>query len=295
MKSSLKFALVGHPVEHSISPELHAAAYQSLGASHVYEKRDCPDEAAVRWEVDALRRGELAGINVTVPWKRVALALADRRHELADQIGAANVLVREPDGAIVAYNTDALALATELRSGTPPRGVGIIGSGGAARAAVAASRALGAERILVIGRRWAADSPRDSWANAADFAALGAQVLAWPTQDRGSEWGTGVVDCDVVVQATSAGMKGADDGHVVSRVVPWSRLAPGVLAYDVVYNPPVTPFLVAARVHGIEARGGLGMLVGQAAHSIELWLGVQAPRAAMAEAAERALFPKSPA
>ena len=86
-------------------------------------------------------------------------------------------------------------------------------------------------------------------------------------------------------------MKGADDCHVGSRVVPWSRLAPGALAYDVVYNPPVTPFLVAARAHGIEARGGLGMLVGQAALSIELWLGVQAPRAAMAEAAARALFP----
>jgi shikimate dehydrogenase len=294
MSSALRFALIGHPVAHSISPELHGAAYASLGASHAYEKRDCPDEAAVRREVEALRRGDLAGINVTVPWKRVALALADRQHELAAQIGAANVLVREADGAIAAYNTDALALATELRGTSAPRAVGIIGSGGAARAAVAASRSLGADRVLVIGRRWVGGSSRDNWANASDFAALGAVVMAWPTAEGGSEWDAQVLDCDVIVQATSAGMKGADDGQLVSRVVPWSRLGADVIAYDVVYNPPVTPFLVAARAHGIEGRGGLGMLVGQAALSIELWLGVVAPRAAMAEAAERALALKSP-
>src|SRR5687768_4730055 len=127
MSSALRFALIGHPVAQSISPELHGAAYVSLGASHTYEKRDCPDEAAVRREVEALRRGDLAGINVTVPWKRLALALADRQHELAAQIGAANVLVREVGGAIAAYNTDALALAAELRGRSAPRAVAIIG------------------------------------------------------------------------------------------------------------------------------------------------------------------------
>jgi shikimate dehydrogenase len=295
MSRSLKFALIGHPVAHSISPQLHHAAYDSLGAAHVYEKRDCPDEAAVRREVEALRSGDLAGINVTVPWKRVALGLADRRHELAAQIGAANVLVREPDGAIHAYNTDALALAGELRVKSAPGAVAIIGSGGAARAAVAASRSLGAERIFLIGRRWTDDVPRDGWANAADFTALGASVMAWPKPGSGSDWDAGVVDADVIVQATSAGMKGADDGQAVSDVVPWKRLRPGVIAYDVVYNPPVTPFLVSARAHVADARGGLGMLVGQAALSIELWLGVPAPREAMADAAERALSLKSPA
>ena len=117
--------------------------------------------------------------------------------------------------------------------------------------------------------------------------------MAWPKPDLQSDWDAHVVSSDVIVQATSAGMKGADDGRIVGDVVPWSRLAPGVLAYDVVYNPPLTPFLAAAKAHGVEARGGLGMLVGQAALSIELWLGVQAPRQAMSEAAERRLSLKS--
>ena len=182
MTSALRFALIGHPVAHSISPELHQAAYESLGAAHSYEKLDCPDEPAVRREVEALRRGELAGINVTVPWKRLALALADRRHELAAQIGAANVLVREADGAIVAYNTDALALAEELGGRAPPRSVAIIGSGGAARAAVAASRSLGADRIAVIGRRWVAGVLQDTWANAADFRRWARSP--WPGRSR---------------------------------------------------------------------------------------------------------------
>ena len=293
--SSRRFLLIGHPVGHSISPELHQAAYASLGAAHVYEKRDCPDEAAVKSEVNALRRGDLAGINVTVPWKRLALGLADRVDELAAQIGAANVLVREPRGQIAAYNTDALALTVELRRDRPPRSVAIIGSGGAARAAVAASRALGADRIVVIGRRWTEPAARDTWANAEDFRALGATVVAWPAPGGGSEWEALAAASDIVLQATSAGMKGADDGRAVSDVVPWSRLARGALAYDVVYNPLQTPFLAAAGAHGFEARGGLGMLVGQAALSIELWLGVAAPREAMADAAERALSLKSPA
>ena len=291
MTAALTFALIGHPVAHSISPELHHAAYRALGAPHVYEKRDCPDEPAVRREVDALRRGNIAGINVTVPWKRLALALADRQHELAAQIGAANVLVREADGAIVAYNTDALALAAELGGRAPPRSVAIIGSGGAARAAVAASCSLGADRIAVIGRRWTAGVLEDTWANAADFSALGAIVMAWPKPGVPSDWTAHVAGSEVVVQATSAGMQGADSGEVVTEIVPWSRLAPGVLAYDVVYNPPVTPFLARrTRRTACEARGGLGMLVGQAALSIELWLGVQAPRDAMARCRPGALL-----
>ncbi len=279
MSESRRFVLIGHPVSHSISPELHRAAYRALGLPHVYEKVDCPDEAAAELAIDALRRGEVSGINVTVPWKRLALGAADRQDELARQIGAANVLVREADGAIAAYNTDALALATELASVVPaPRAVAIIGNGGAARAAVAASRKLGAERVSVVARRW-------SESLAADFSALGATAIAWPVSGHLTEFEAS----EIVIQASSAGMLGADPGEVVAAIVPWTELPAGALAYDVVYNPPLTAFLAAAATHGVRALGGLGMLVGQAAHSIELWLGGTAPRAAMDQAAHQAL------
>jgi shikimate dehydrogenase len=285
MSESRRFLLIGHPVAHSISPELHAAAYRTLGVPHVYEKTDCPDEAAAERAIDALRRAEVGGINVTVPWKRLALKAADRQDDLARQIGAANVLLRAADGAIEAYNTDALALVEELAHDVPaPRVAAIIGSGGAARAAVTACRKLGAARVNVVARRFSAEL-------SADFRALGATPLGWPESGTAAE----LEAADVVVQATSAGMVGADPGELVARIVPWSRLAPGALAYDVVYNPAQTPFLAAAAGHGVRARGGLGMLVGQAALSIELWLGVTAPRADMARAAQAALARRSAA
>jgi shikimate dehydrogenase len=84
-------------------------------------------------------------------------------------------------------------------------------------------------------------------------------------------------------------MHGADPGDVVRDIVPWLRLDRGVLAYDLVYNPPVTPFLEAARAAGLIVEGGLGMLVGQAALAIELWLGMAPPRDEMRRAAEHAL------
>ena len=78
MSRPLTFVLLGHPVAHSVSPAIHGAAYRALGAPHRYEVRDCPTPEHVRAQVEAIRSGALAGANVTVPWKRLALELADR-------------------------------------------------------------------------------------------------------------------------------------------------------------------------------------------------------------------------
>jgi shikimate dehydrogenase len=94
---------------------------------------------------------------------------------------------------------------------------------------------------------------------------------------------------DVIVQATSAGMHGADSGRAVADVIPWAKLPAGALAYDLVYNPPDTEFVRAARAHGLVASHGLGMLIGQAALAIEIWLGTAPPLEPLREAAEAAL------
>jgi shikimate dehydrogenase len=95
-----------------------------------------------------------------------------------------------------------------------------------------------------------------------------------------------VRDADVIVQATSAGMRGAEPGDAVRDIVPWEELGSGVLALDLVYNPPLTPFLNAALAAGLRVEGGLGMLVGQAALAMERWLSITAPRDVMRSAAE---------
>jgi shikimate dehydrogenase len=259
----MRFVLLGDPVAHSRSPAMHAAAYRALGLDHTYEAvRVGPDELGA-W-VEKLRRGEVAGINVTVPHKRAALAFADEVDEVARACDACNVLALR-DGRVVAYDTDVPALALELRDGrTEGGGTAIVlGSGGAARAAVAALRALGAAKIVTRARRvGASERRRDQDAD---------EPLAPTGSERGARW---------IVQATSAGMTGADPGEAVAGAVRFD-LAPDALALDVVYEPPETPFLAAARAAGLRAKNGLGMLARQGALAFEIWLGRPAPLEAM--------------
>lgn len=289
------FALFGHPVSHSLSPSIHRAAYDELGLrDHEYVALDCPDEASVRARFEALRRGDIAGANVTVPWKLLALALADERDPSARDTGAANVLVRSSaSGRIVAHNTDVPALSDELARGVEhPRRALVIGNGGAALAAVAACRSLGAERIAVVARRFRG-TDEAAWERSGEFRNLGAVVLGWPDDAlRREALAHEASALDLVVQSTSDGMRGASDGTSVRDALPWAALPKSVFVYDVVYNPSVTPFVAAARGHGLAAESGLGMLVLQAARAVELWLGERPPFLPLRRAAERALAEK---
>jgi shikimate dehydrogenase len=284
---SRRFVVVGHPVAHSLSPAIHGAAYAELGLDARYELYDAPDEATVARAVDAVRRGELSGANVTVPWKQVALKLADRADPSASDVGAGNTLVRGGAGEVTIHNTDVPALVAELSSlSASPRVALVLGAGGAALAAVAAARRLGAE-VRVSARRFDPAVDAAAWPNAAALQRLGATLLPWPEREGATL--SGAKGVDLVIQATSAGMSGAGAGGGVASAVPWSELGPKAAAYDVVYNPRVTPFLDRATAAGVTARGGLGMLVEQAALAFELWLGSAAPRAVMQQAAEAAL------
>jgi shikimate dehydrogenase len=285
---SLRFVLLGHPVAHSLSPVIHHAAYRELGLTHRYELVDAVDPSVLRAAVADLRAARLAGANVTVPWKREALAAADRADPSAADVGAANVLLCDEYGEVVAHNTDVPALAQEIGAhrSSPVRAL-VLGSGGAALAAVAALRRLGTSVIGVSARGFEPALPAAEWPRAAQFSALGAELVPWsgPLGALGDFAG----GADVIVQATSAGMHGAGPGSAVAGVVPWPRVASSLLAYDVVYNPAETEFLRQAKVRGCVAVGGLGMLVGQAALAFELWLGVAPPMAAMRSAAEAEL------
>ncbi len=297
------FALLGHPVSHSLSPTIHAAAFAALGLPHVYTALDTPSYAELVDAFEALRSGAIWGANVTLPHQRAALELADIVHESAAEPGAANVLVRDSSGRITAWNTDADALAEELAALLPSparRRAMVIGAGGAALAAVVACRKLGFKVIATTSRSWTSSQATEDAPSAARMRALGALALPWPMSDdpppesRSSaflrlQWTDLARGASLVVQATSTGMVGVDSGESVVDLVPWMDLVDDTLAYDVVYTPRVTPFLRAATKRGLRAEGGLGMLVRQAARSIELWLGVRPPLDVMARAAEDAL------
>jgi shikimate dehydrogenase len=300
----LRFAVFGHPIGHSVSPIMHKAALKALGLPHTYEAVDVPDLEHLQSMVDAIRQGIIAGANVTVPHKRAVLDLVDRVDPSAKNIGAANTLVRSR-GRVIAYNTDAAGLADELRAlDAVGRTAAVIGAGGGARAAVAACMAIGANVVAVTTRSWQGSEELVGSETADEFRRMGALPCGWPIPRQGGDpsthlsevmrlqWADLARSADLVIQATSSGMKGSDRGDLVASVVPWDRLRKDALVYDLVYNPRETPFLRAARERELRHAGGLGMLARQGAHSLALWLRVSPDIDLMRLAAERALMPR---
>jgi shikimate dehydrogenase len=303
--SRLRFAVFGHPIGHSVSPAMHKAALKGLGLPHTYEAVDVPDLEHLQSMVDAIRQGIIAGANVTVPHKRAVLDLVDRVDPSAKSIGAANTLVRSR-GRVIAYNTDAAGLADELRAlGAVGRTAAVIGAGGGGRAAVAACMAIGANVVAVTTRSWQGSEELVGAESADEFRKMGALPCGWPVPRASGDpsthlsevmrlqWGDIAASSDLIVQATAAGMKGADRGDGVAAIVPWERLRKDALVYDIVYNPRETPFLRVARERGLRHAGGLGMLARQGAHSLALWLRVTPDIDIMRLAAERALLPRN--
>ena len=286
MSEPLRFGVVGWPVAHSRSPAMHEAAYRALGMPHTYEKLET-SEAALAGRVASLRSGLYAGLNVTIPHKTRVLSLVDEIDASAVATGAANTLVRTAAGGVRAYNTDAPALEAELAglaglaalAGAPGapgalfagRRAIVLGTGGAARAAIFALGRLGVARVHVRGR-----SRREELAAILPPGAVVLEELAAPPAEAS--------DLVAIVQATSAGMgqEGANE-RSVSEAVAWSSVPPTAVAYDVVYasSAPETAFVARARAAGLAASGGLGMLVRQGALAFELWLGVEAPLSTM--------------
>ena len=302
-----RYALFGHPVGHSVSPAMFNAALGSFGERDIYTALDLANESDLRDAVDDLRSGAIDGANVTLPYKQTVLGLVDAVAPSAQEVGAANVLTVS-DGRVTAHNTDVDALAAEITShwsGKPRSRAAVIGGGGAALAAIAACRRLGFKLVCATSRSWSNSEAMYEAPSAERARALGVLTTLWPgdgdepTTERSKasqvlrlQWKDLVADADCVIQATSAGMLGGSRGEEVAAIVPWDRLPPHALVYDVVYNPAVTPLLAAARQHGLHAEGGLGMLVRQAELAIKMWTGHDAPGDLMRRAAEAALAGK---
>ncbi|MBK6465002.1 MAG: shikimate dehydrogenase [Myxococcales bacterium] len=285
-----RFALLGDPVAHSRSPRMHHAAFEALGLPHTYVAIRAT-AAEVDGHVAALRAGAYDGLNVTVPHKERALALADEADPLARVVGAANTLTRARGGGVRAFNTDAPAVIDELRGLAPERGarwsgqtVVVLGAGGAALAAVCAVAELGVGRVVVRSRRF-----EQREAAAAFTRDLGGrlegrvELLAAPlVADAGVEART-----EAVIQATSAGQH-VGTGEEPVDAVAWGALPASAVALDLVYGRAPTPFVRAAKSYSLRVIDGCGVLVGQGARALELWLGRPVPREVMARAVAEA-------
>ena len=277
---SWNLGLIGWPLDHSYSPLLQRAALEAAGLDgdyNVLPVSPLPAGAsALEQALEDLRRGDWDGLNVTIPHKRTVLRYLDQLTQTAQGVGAVNTVIRG-NGGLIGENTDVPGFLADLRAlGLPDSGEAIVlGAGGAA---MAAAFALGTEGWVVrlAGRRieqaeYAADwlrrsiegDPLSPKVTAIDLAGL-APFLR---------------NCSLVVNATPVGMHPGSEGSPWPGELPFP---PSAAVYDMVYNPQQTRLVRDARAAGLPARGGIGMLIEQAALAFEAWTGVRPSREAMA-------------
>jgi shikimate dehydrogenase len=257
-----RYAVFGHPVKHSKSPQIHAAFAAQTGQAMSYEAIEAPLDGFAD-TLRAFSAGGGRGGNVTVPFKEEAFHLADRCDDLATQAQAVNTLRVEPDGKLTGFNTDGVGLLRDLtqnlRVELRARRVLLIGAGGAAAGLVGPLLDAGVAELVIANRT----APRAS-ALVARFVGRGPIHVA-PLSAPGD-------DFDLVLNATAAGLGGQ------APAVPPGVFRSGAVAYDLVYGPAAQAFLGLARQAGVTAcHDGLGMLVEQAAEAFWLWRGVRPP------------------
>jgi shikimate dehydrogenase len=255
--------VLGFPVEHSLSPVMHNAAFRELGLDWRYVKLPVPPER-FRETARALAGSGYRGANVTIPHKLAALEIADEPSEAARAIGAANSLTFA-DGAIAADNTDAggllSALAAEYVEPVGMRAL-VLGAGGAGRAAAWALREAGAAEVAVWNR-----TPE----RAAELA-----------RELGVRHATRPEPCELLVNATSVGLRGED----ALEGLRLAHLDPPSVVVDFVYSHEgPTPIQAWGERAGATVVDGIEVLVRQGALSLEAWTGSRAPLEVMREAA----------
>lgn len=260
--------VIGNPVEHSLSPAIHNAAFQKLGLNFVY--------LAFRVETigDAIRGlralGNFRGASVTIPHKVAAVPFLDAVEPTARHIGAINTIVAE-GGTLTGYNTDAIGALRALREGgvaLKGRQVVMLGSGGAARAiAFALGTEAGIDRLSILGI-----DERERTALAGDLQLkTGIAVQASPLDEETLR--KVLPDAQVLIHCTPMGMS----PNVQGTAVPATLLHPGLTVMDIVYNPRDTQLLKDAKAIGCRTIPGLEMFLHQAAAQFERWTNRTAP------------------
>ena len=263
-----KYAVIGDPVAHSKSPQIHAAFARETKQDLVYSALFAP-EHAFETAVQRFRDEGGRGLNVTLPFKHRAFALAAKRSARAEHALAVNTLSFD-GGAIHGDNTDGAGLVRDLVVNLDfalrGRTILLMGSGGASYGVAGPLLDQGPAALVVANRtvEKAVALTRHFEALRTDTDVLSARGYA---ELRGQKF-------DLVINATSAGLAGD------MPALPDGIFAPGALAYDMVYGRS-TPFLEFARAAGVDTADGLGMLVEQAAESFQVWRGVRPATAAV--------------
>ena len=261
-------AVVANPIKHSISPFIHNSAFEATNTNGVY----------LAWEVDAtelaetvanIRRYQMFGINLSMPYKEQVIPYLDQLSEEACLIGAVNTVVNR-EGTLIGYNTDGKGFFKSLPSFKISRKrLVLLGAGGAAKAILAQAILDGVSQISVFVRSSSMEKTRPYLEKIQN--ATGFRVDLFALEDV-QNLQDSITQADLLVNATSVGMDGSSQPIPTSIVLPEK-----LMVADVIYQPFETPFLKWARNQGNQSINGLGMLLYQAAEAFELWTGKEMP------------------
>jgi shikimate dehydrogenase len=266
----MRAAVLGKPIEHSLSPVIHNAGYAAAGLTDwTYTRHECDEPGLARF-VDSLDE-TWAGLSLTMPLKEIALTVADETTPVAEAVGAANTLVLR-GGRRLADNTDAPGIVDALAGiGMKEAAeVAVLGAGGSARAALAAARQLGADTVHVYARRREAIAELEPVASA-----LGLRL-------NGAGWDDALLAgrADLVIATVPKGV--TDDLRL-----DWN---PDAVLFDILYDPWPTPLAARAEAAGVRVLDGLALLLAQAVRQWTQFTGLdEAPVTAMREALYRAV------
>ena len=261
-------AVVANPIKHSISPFIHNSAFEATNTNGVY----------LAWEVDAaelaetvanIRRYQMYGINLSMPYKEQVIPYLDQLSEEACLIGAVNTVVNR-EGTLIGYNTDGKGFFKSLPSfKISKKRLVLLGAGGAAKAILAQAILDGVSQISVFVRSSSMEKTRSYLEKIQN--ATGFRVDLFALEDV-QNLQDSITQADLLVNATSVGMDGSSQPISTSIVLPEK-----LIVADVIYQPFETPFLKWARNQGNQSINGLGMLLYQAAEAFELWTGKEMP------------------
>ena len=264
------YGIFGHPVKHSLSPDMHNSAFNTLGLNSVYVAFDI-DPESIEEAARAIRVMGIRGINITIPHKQTIIPYLDEVSPDAKLTGAVNT-VKNENGRLLGYNTDVGGFLRAIREDLDfsPEGntLFLIGAGGAARAVLSAFCMNGGAVVYIT------DIIKDKALELANQFKANFQNITIETVELDNQ---NLIEqkfneADILVNASPAGMDG-----VGSLDIPLTSLNKNAVVYDLVYKPPDTNLLKEAKQLGHKASGGLSMLLYQGAESFEIWTGENAP------------------
>lgn len=277
-----KFAVIGNPITHSLSPQLHQPALDELGLNCRYIRVEVP-EGRVAEAFEKMHAAGIIGINVTVPHKLEALEACDEVNHGAKLMGAVNTIVFDDEGRKTGFNTDGPGFVRAIREDfgvdLGDLRVAIIGAGGGAGRAIATQCCLEDCPQLVLANRTVSklDTMRVSLASLLQGEKLegpGDRLQSFALDDPALA--EALENCELIINTTSIGLKSADPSPLKQ-----SLIEPHHLVYDTIYNPAKTRLLKAAESRGSRIANGLSLLLHQGALSLEYWTQDDAPIEAM--------------